>query len=84
MVRPTLVDLNPFELKYYPFIISLDKCNRSCNVLSPKISVTKKKGINVKVFNKITKKNKANIMVKHISCDSKCKFNSTTCNSNQK
>ena len=25
MIRPTLVDLNPVELKYYPFIISLDK-----------------------------------------------------------
>ena len=34
MLRPTLIDLNPPELKYYPFMISLDKCNRSCNVLS--------------------------------------------------
>ena len=34
MVRPSLIDLNPVELKYYPFIISLDKCNGSCNVLS--------------------------------------------------
>ena len=25
MVKPTLIDLNPVELKYYPFIISLDK-----------------------------------------------------------
>ena len=49
-----------------------------------KYLLQKKKGINVKVFNKITKKNKANIMVKHISCDSKCKFNSRTCSSNQK
>ena len=42
MVRPALIDLNPFELKYYPFMISLDKCNGSCNVLSPKMCVTKK------------------------------------------
>ena len=41
MVRPTLIDLNPVERKYYPFIISLDKCNESCNVLSPKIHVPK-------------------------------------------
>ena len=41
MVRPTLIDLNLVELKYYPFIISLDKCNGSCNVLSPKIHVPK-------------------------------------------
>ena len=29
MVRPTLIDLNPVELKYYAFMISLDKCCRS-------------------------------------------------------
>ena len=31
MVRPTLIDLNPFELKYYPFTVILDKCIGSCN-----------------------------------------------------
>ena len=41
MVRPTLIDLNPVGLKYYSFMISLDKCTRSCNVLSPKICVPK-------------------------------------------
>ena len=29
MVRPTLIDLNSFELKYYPFM-------NSCHILSPK------------------------------------------------
>ena len=32
----------------------------------------------------ITNKDEAKEMVKHISRDCKCKFNSTTCNSNQK
>ena len=41
MVRPTLIDMNPNELKYYPFIISLNKCTGSCNVLFPKICVPK-------------------------------------------
>ena len=41
MVRPTLIDLNPVELKYYPFMISLDKCSGSCNVLTPKTCVLK-------------------------------------------
>ena len=36
MVRPTLIDLNPVELKYYPFMINLDKYTRSFNVVSPK------------------------------------------------
>ena len=49
MIRPTLIDLNPAELKYYAFMISLDKFSGSCNVLSPKICVPKKtKDINVK------------------------------------
>ena len=41
MVRPALIDLNPVELKYYPFIINLNKYTGSCNVLSPKICVPK-------------------------------------------
>ena len=42
MVRPTLIDLNLVEPKYYSFMICLDKCNGSCNVLSSKICVLKK------------------------------------------
>ena len=41
MFRPTIIDLNLAELKYYPFIRSLDKCSGSCNILSSKISVPK-------------------------------------------
>ena len=26
MVRHTLIEMNPVELKYYPFMISLNKC----------------------------------------------------------
>ena len=81
-VRPTNIDLNLVELKYYPFIIGLDKCSGICNVLSPKICVPKEiKDINVKAFNMITNKNETNTTAEHISCDCKCKFNSTTCNS---
>ena len=37
-------------------MISLDKCNGSCNVLSPKICLSKKtKNINIKAFNMINK-----------------------------
>ena len=72
MVRPTIIDLNPVELKYYPFMISLNKCTGSCNVLSPKICVPKEsKDINVKAFNMITNKNETKTMTKHIPCDCK-------------
>ena len=84
-VRTTLIDLSHVELKYYPFMISLDKCTGSCNVLSPKICVPKEtKDINVKAFKMIANKNEARTMAKHNSYDCKCKFNSTTFNSNQK
>ena len=33
MIRPTLSDLDPVELNQYPFMISPDKYNGSCNVV---------------------------------------------------
>ena len=85
MVRPTHFYMNPFELTYNLFRISLSKCTGSCNVLSSKICVLKEpKGINVKVFNMKTKKNEATEMTEQISCDSKFESNSTTFNSKQK
>ena len=85
MVRSIPIDLNPVEFKYYPFVISLDKCTGSCNVLWPNICVTKEiKDIIVKIFNMIANKNEPKAMTKHICCNSKCKLNSTACSSNQK
>ena len=31
--RPTLTDLNPDELHYHSFMVSLGWCNESCNIL---------------------------------------------------
>ena len=51
MVRPAIIDMNHNELKYYPFMISLNKCTRSCNVSSPKNCVPNETiHINVKTF----------------------------------
>ena len=41
VVRPSITDMNPAEIEYYLFMISLNKCPESCNVLSPKICVRK-------------------------------------------
>ena len=52
MVRPSIVNVNTIELKYYSFIISLNKCTGVCNVLSSKISFPKEtRNIYVKAFN---------------------------------
>ena len=65
-------------------MINLDKCNGSCNVFRRVCVPKETKDINVKAFNMIANKNQTKTMTKHISCDCKCKFNSTTCNSSQK
>ena len=60
MVRPTLIDMNPVELKYYLFMITSNKCTGNCNVLFPEIYVPKEtKDINVKAFNITANKNEA-------------------------
>ena len=33
MVRPTIIDMNSIDLKYFSFMISLNKNTGSCNVL---------------------------------------------------
>ena len=59
--RAFLVDLNPIELKYYPFIIPLDKCNANCNTLgeiSGRICTPNKtEDVNLNVFNLIIRTN---------------------------
>ena len=65
-------------------MISLNKRTGSYNVLSSKICVPKKtKDTNIKAFNVITNKDEAKTTAEHISCNCKCKLNSTLCNSNQ-
>ena len=63
-------------------MIILDKRNESRNVfddLSTKICFpSKTNGIDVEVFNMITRINKVKTLMKHTSCDCKYKFNSTT------
>ena len=53
-VKLDLIDLNPVELKYYPFMIMLDKCNGRCN--AHRIYVPNKtKNITLNVFNSRTR-----------------------------
>ena len=55
------------NLIYYPFMIILNKCTKSSNVLSPKICVSKEtKVTNVRVFNMIINKYEAKAMREHI------------------
>ena len=70
IARPTLIDLNPVEINYYSIVISLDKCNGSCNVvddLSTKMCVSSETSdASIKDFDMITRMHEAKTLIKHI------------------
>ena len=70
MIRPTLIDLNLAESKYYPFLVSLDKLLEVFLSYLQRYMFQKKQ--------KTLMLNGVKTMTKHISCDFKCKFNSKT------
>ena len=73
--RPLLKNINPLELKYYLFMITLDKCNGISNTLSELPGT-------IYVPNK-TKDVNLEKIIKHISWKCKCKFDGKKCTSNR-
>ena len=59
MTRSTLIDLIHVELNYYSFMISIDKCNGSCNsvddLFMERCIQRETKDVNAEVFNMIAK-----------------------------
>ena len=90
-IQPTLINLHSNEYSqefhYHPFTVKLDRCVGSCNTfndLSNKVCVPNKaEDLNLSLFNMITGINESKTLTKHISCEYKCKFDGTKCNSNQ-
>ena len=91
MTRTTLIDFNPDEnsqgLRYYPFMVNLDRCHENCKIpdLSGRTCVPNKtEDVNLSVFNLITRINESKTLAKHISCKCNCKLHCKKYNSNQK
>ena len=61
--RPFIIDKNPVELKYYPYTITLDNFNGSCNTFTKifdRICVLNRtENVNLNVFNLVTKINES-------------------------
>ena len=91
MIQSTLINLHPNEYNqvshYYPFVDKLDRCVGSSNTLndlSNKVCIPNKtEDLNLIVFNMFTGINESKTLKKHISCECKCKFDGTNCNSDQ-
>ena len=92
MTEPILFNLHPNEysqeLRYYPFVVNLDRYVGSCNTLndlSNKVCLPNKtEDLNLSMFNMITGINESKKLSKHISYECKCKVDGRKCNSNQK
>ena len=91
VLQPAFINLhhNDYseEFYYYPLTVKLDKCVRSCdtpNDLSNKICVPNKtEDLSLSVFNIIRGISEPKTIIKHISCQGKCKFDTKKSNSNQ-
>ena len=83
LVRPTLIDLNPDKHHYYPFIVSMSRCDGSCNTLEDpfgRICIPNKiKNLNLEVLNIIKGINESRTLAKHISCECRCEFDGRKC-----
>ena len=88
MVRPTPIDLNHDKLDYYPFIMSMNRCNESCSLFQDPVGkiwiLIKMEDVDLKVFNMIKGVNESKTLAKHISCERRCTFDGRKCNSGQK
>ena len=80
--------MNSNETLFYPFIVSVNKCGRCCNIIDDpcaRVCVPDNvKNMNVKIFNVMSGVNKTRFLVQHKSCKSKCALNKSVRNSNQK
>ena len=91
VTQRTPIDLNSNEycqkFHYYPFSVKLNSCVGNCgtlNDLSNKLCVPNKTDeLNLSMFNMIARINESKTLLKHISCECKCKFHGRKCNSDQ-
>ena len=74
-------------MRYYSFMVNLDKCIGICNTLNDHPAgymFQKTDDANLKDFNLKTRINELKTLAKHISCECKCIIDSRKYSSNQK
>ena len=85
MLRLMHIDLNPNEIFYYPFIISMSWCNGSCNTteypVGRKCVPNQLEDMNLKVFHITKGINESKNLPNPISCECRCEFDVTKRNS---
>ena len=86
-VRPKIVDINSNSPMFYPFSIKVNKCSGNYNNINnsyAKICVPDiVKGLNVTVFNLMSRTNETRHIKWHKTCKCICRFDKIICNSKQ-
>ena len=80
--------MNPAEIYYYLFIISVNRSNGSYNTVEDPFDricgYFRAEDRDLKIFNVIKGINESKALAKHISCECRCEFDGRKCNSIQK
>ena len=85
--RPQVINVNGDEPVFFPFSIETSKCSGSCNNINYPYATTcvpdVVKNLNVKVFNVLSRTNKARLIEWQKTCKCECKFGAKVCNNKQ-
>ena len=77
-IRSEIKNVNINEPMFYPYSITINKCNRNCNTINDlyaKLCVLDTiKNINVKVFNLMSRTNETRHIEWHKTCKCKCRL----------
>ena len=86
--RPEVININSNEPLFYPYSIKINKCCGSCNNINDPFAKVRVpdvvKGINVKVFNLMSRTNRARYIGWHETCRCKCRLDASVCNNKQR
>ena len=86
--RLEIINVNSNELVFYHFSIKTSNCSDSCNNINDpyaKICVPDSvKGLNVKVFNLMSRTNETRHIKYHETCKCKCRLDASVCNNKQR
>ena len=86
--RPEVININSNEPLFYPYSILVSKCSGSCNNINDPFTrlcvADVVKGINVKVFNLMSRTNETRYITWHGTCSCKCRLYASVCKNKQR
>ena len=87
-VKPTIININSNEPLFYPYSIFVNECSGSCNNIYDPFAKLRFpdviKGMDIKLYNIMSRINETRYVFWHETCTCKCKLNASVCNDKQR